>query len=86
MEQTNKKEQGKEVSAGMGHVAMLNFMVRAGLLEELRFEQVCIGRFFFVLSRAAPVVYRGSQARSRIRAGATGLSHSHSNIGSEPCL
>ena len=30
--------------------------------------------------------YRGSQARSRIRATAAGLHHSHSNAGSEPHL
>ena len=47
--------------------------------------------FFFFLSfclfsRAAPAAYGGSQARGQIRAVATGLDHSHSNSGSEPCL
>ena len=39
--------------------------------------------FFLVFSRAAPVAYRGSQARGLIGAVATGLYHSHSNAGSE---
>ena len=38
--------------------------------------------FFFF--RIAPTAYGGSQARSRIGAAAIGLSHSHSNVGSEP--
>ena len=42
--------------------------------------------FFFCLFRATPVEYGGSQARSRIRVVATGLDHSHSNVGSEPRL
>ena len=40
----------------------------------------------FCLFRAAPAAYGGSQARGRIRAVAADLSHSHSNIGSEPRL
>ena len=48
-------------------------------------------RFFFcvcvcVFSRAAPMAYRGSQARGPVGAGAAGLHHSHSNVGSEPSL
>uniref|UniRef100_A0A8C3YHJ8 Immunoglobulin V-set domain-containing protein n=1 Tax=Catagonus wagneri TaxID=51154 RepID=A0A8C3YHJ8_9CETA len=42
--------------------------------------------FFFCLSRAAPLAYGDSQARSRIRAAAAGLRHSHSNAGSESRL
>ena len=41
---------------------------------------------FFLLFRAAPVAYGGSQARGQIRAAAAGLHHSHSNMGSEPRL
>ena len=41
---------------------------------------------FFGLFRAAPVAYGGSQARGLIRAEATGLHHSHSNVGSKPYL
>ena len=41
---------------------------------------------FFAISLAAPVAYGGSQARSQIRALATGLRQGHSNAGSEPCL
>ena len=42
--------------------------------------------FFFlslVFSRATPVAYGGFQARDPIGAVATGLRHSHSNVGSE---
>ena len=42
--------------------------------------------FFFRLFRAAPMDYRGSQARGPIGAAAAGLPHSHSNTGSEPRL
>ena len=50
--------------------------------------------FFFVvvvvdiiaISWAAPAAYGGSQARGLIKAVATGLHHSHSNVGSEPRL
>ena len=38
------------------------------------------------ISWAAPAAYGGSQARGLIRAVATGLRQSHSNVGSEPCL
>ena len=40
----------------------------------------------FAFSRATPVAYGGSQARGLIGAVATGLYHSHSNVGSEPRL
>ena len=40
----------------------------------------------FLLFRAAPLAYGGSQARGPIRATAAGLHHSHSISGSEPCL
>ena len=42
--------------------------------------------FFFCLFRAIPTAYGSSQARGQIRAIAAGLHHSHSNVGSEPCL
>ena len=42
--------------------------------------------FFFGLFRAVPEAYGGSQARGLIGAVATGLHHSRSNSGSEPCL
>ena len=42
--------------------------------------------FFFCLFRAAPVAYGGSQARGRISVVATGLYHSHTNVGSELSL
>ena len=40
----------------------------------------------FLLFRAAPAAYGGSQAKGRIGAAAAGLRHSHSNARSEPCL
>ena len=42
-------------------------------------------RFFvlFLLFRAVPTAYGGSQARGLIRATAAGLRHSYSNAGSE---
>ena len=42
--------------------------------------------FFFLSFRAAPVAYGGSQARGPNGAVAAGLSRSHSNSGSKPCL
>ena len=39
---------------------------------------------FFFSPRAAPETYGGSRARGLIGAEATGLCHSHSNVGSEP--
>ena len=38
----------------------------------------------FLLFRAAPAAYGGSQARGPIEAVAASLQHSHSNTGSEP--
>ena len=45
-----------------------------------------VSSFLFVCFRAAPVAYGSSQARSRIRAAAASLHHSHSYAGSEPRL
>ena len=42
--------------------------------------------WLFAFSRAASMAYGGSQARGVFGALATGLPHSHSNAGSEPCL
>ena len=42
--------------------------------------------FFLLLFRAAPTAPGRSQARGRIGTVATGLHHSHSNMGSEPRL
>ena len=42
--------------------------------------------FFFGLLRVAPAAYGGSQARSQVKAKATGLHHSHNNAGSTPHL
>ena len=40
--------------------------------------------FFFLLFRATPVAYGGSQARGQTRATAACLHHGHSNSGSKP--
>ena len=42
--------------------------------------------FFFLLFRAVPAAYGGSQARGLIGVTAAGLHHSHSNSGYELCL
>ena len=42
--------------------------------------------FFFELFRGEPLAYGSSQARGQIGALAVSLHHSHSNVGSEPCL
>ena len=42
--------------------------------------------FLFFLFRATPTAYGSSQARGLIGAAASGLHHSHSNMGSEPHL
>ena len=45
--------------------------------------QVTFQTFFF---RAAAMAYGSSQGRGGIRAIAASLHHSHSNMGSEPCM
>ena len=45
---------------------------------------VCL--FFFFLFRATPAAYGNSQARGQIGVIAADLCHSHSSLGSEPCL
>ena len=42
--------------------------------------------FVCFLFRATPMAYGSSQASGRFGAVALGLHHSHSNLGSEPCL
>ena len=42
--------------------------------------------FFVCLFRAVPAAHGGSQVRGQIGAVAAILHHSHSNVGSEPCL
>ena len=42
--------------------------------------------FIYLLFRAAPGAYGGSQARVQIGATAASLHHSHGNLGSEPYL
>ena len=48
--------------------------------------QTCACFFFFGPFRAAPMAYRGSQARGRIRTAAASLHHRHSHARSKPCL
>ena len=56
----------------------------------LRIKRLKISFYLFiqssVLFRAAPMVYGGSQIRGLIGAVVAGLSHSHSNVRSEPQL
>ena len=47
---------------------------------------VVISHFFPFLGGAIPTAYGDSQVRAQVGAVATGLHHSHSNTGSEPCL
>ena len=42
--------------------------------------------YLFLLFRAAPAAYGGSQVRGQIGATAASLYHNHSNMGSEPHL
>ena len=55
---------------------------------ELQLQSSTLLSFFFLLLlfRASCMAYGGSQARGRVGAIAAGLHHSHSNVGSEPCL
>ena len=41
---------------------------------------------FFLLLRTTPMAYVSSQTRGQIGATAVSLHHSHSNVGSKPCL
>ena len=47
-----------------------------------------IGNFIhiYIFFRATLATYRSSQSRGQIRAAAADLHHSHSNVGSKPCL
>ena len=42
--------------------------------------------FIYLVFRAVPMAHGGSQARGQIGAIAASLHHSHSNLGSKPCL
>ena len=57
------------------------------LFEWLKKEKMLLSKLFlwvsFLLSRAAPEAYGGSQARGPIGARAASLRHSHSHVGSE---
>ena len=59
--------------------------IEVGTLVSYTYHSRHIFLVFFYLLRAAPMAYRGPQARDRIGAGAAGLnhSHSHSHTGSE---
>ena len=50
------------------------------------FYYLYLGFFLFLLFRATPAAYGGSQVRGLIRDAAAGLRQSHSNVGSEPSL
>ena len=57
-----------------------------GLVHLDGFKETVFWFFFFGLFRPAPMAYGGSQARDQMGAVAAGLYHSHSNVGSKPCL
>ena len=65
------------------HVFVFQIIVTPAVSTDILFYFILI---FFVLFRAAPVSYGGSQARGPIRAAATSLRQSHSNARSEPHL
>ena len=62
----------------------VNFILITHILSHFIdiYRYICL----FVLSRATPEAYGGSQAKGPIRPTAAGLHHSHSNMGSEPHL
>ena len=62
---------------------MLNLLHHGRNSIKLQFLLFLLLLLFF---RATPRAYGGSQARGLIRAVATGLHHSHSSAGSQPCL
>ena len=81
----------KTIDSGFFNVevwVVLNFIKQ---LPDLHFyivsnSTVYIKTFFFLLFRAAPMAYGGSQAKGQIRAVAAGLHHRHSSSGSKPSL
>ena len=62
---------------------MLKFVVK-NKVWEIRINPIYF--LFFCLFRTTPMACGGSQARGLIGATATGLCHSHSNVGSELSL
>ena len=80
------------MESGFFHLSHL-FLDHLGEFRSRCFKKFCHLIFFlsfffclFAFSRAAPVAYGGSQARSRIGAIAAGLRQSHNDAGSEPHL
>ena len=69
-----------DVARSLTHDAMREFPI----ISIFYFNLIVL--FYFCLFRAAPAAYGSSQVRVWIGAEATGLHHSHSNMGSEPCL
>ena len=57
-------------------------------LSQKTYIKLCCDFFSlsFSLFRTTPVAYGSSQARGQIRDIAASVHHSHSNVGSEPCL
>ena len=70
-------------SAGSGVYLLKEYMCLL-TLTTVSPELVYLFIYLFLLFRAAPMAYRGSQARGRIGATAAGLHHS--NLGSEQRL
>ena len=55
-------------------------------MNPIMFYRAGLLNFFLIFLGPHPQHMEVSQARGRIRAVATGLYHSHSNVGSELCL
>ena len=66
--------------------ATVTFYVSGSVFTAFFFFNLFLFFAFFFFFRATPSAYVSSQARCWIRAIATGLYHSHSNMGSEPRL
>ena len=78
------KAKNLDISESSGHLIMDSCPQQ----KQLKIYIVTFFFFFFflVFSRATPAACGGSQARGSIRAVATGLCQSHSNMGSQPRL
>ena len=62
------------------------YPARMPMVPQENSQMILFFVLFFVFFRAVPMAYGGSQARDRSGAAAAGLHHSHSSVGSGPCL
>ena len=75
---------GKRVSFWISVFVFLRNVPGMELLDHMVI--LFLGVFFKIFFRAAPMAYGGSQTRGQVETVAAGLCHSHSNVGSKPCL